>query len=324
MEKSKRITEAKLLLYLEQKFFLTESTFCPKAQCLKLSQVYFAAYGIPSTQKKLHRMLCSKDGGGVGNIDLNRRCLICAYRAYRMLYNEENGRFPGSDVADDFDMNTIPEEDAPEEPEEVFSELQNPTPKRRGSLGGLQEVFIKIQEVMIRNNGGIFSNFLFAHGQSSFEKFSQLAFQNSFDGTFAMNIIFVPTDAAMRDLIERVLHTGYKNVPEFWEMIVGHVMKHVKFCSLDNSQNEEDNTTYTSINDLEFHGMCKRKYINIEDEIEGLQIVKIVDVPIVPEMKKMFPRSKRIYSDRVILLFVNGFLVERKVSSEVMEKIFRV
>ncbi len=304
----RKISKSELLLFLENNYFINEKNLCPKMQCLKLLQVYFQVYEIPTSQKRLYSMLSSEEGCGVGNIDLNRRCLICAYRGYRNLYKQKYEIYPGNDVDDDFGIKSIPEDDLINIVEKQEMSENSKSNEKRKQMGF---IFTKIYQTIFSNNGKIFADLLFSTDntdnpgkESCYDQFFKIILEKSLNGNFAINIIFVPMDKSMLKLEK-----------DYYEILLGHCIKYIEI--------KENVSKYISINGKEFVGYCKRDYINIGDEIEKFRIVKIVDVPIIEEMKIMFCKSKRIYSDRVILLFIEGFLLEEGLSTNIAKKIFK-
>lgn len=119
------ITKAELLRYLNDEGFIeklaqTQTGFyCSSKVCTKVLTGEIDSFGIQTSRFMLRERLrkhASKKYDGSWDLasDLIARCLICAYRGYRILYKRKFGVYPDEDVLDDFNTNSeAPEVQAP-------------------------------------------------------------------------------------------------------------------------------------------------------------------------------------------------------------------
>lgn len=306
-----------LLAYLRDKYKKAPGFGdCPGAQCSKLLHVFFEAYGVPTSQKKLHEMIAGKEGtgsGGVGNVDLNRRCLICAYRGYRQFYYQKYGMYPGSDVADDFGPASVPEMDimmdAPKRPtvqpssmEEMFREFfkkAEEDARRQGKVLTEAEAIRALNEIYIQA-GSTFPASLFLYNllrrkETLTERFVKVL---TTKGLTVIHTIFVVEDTDMNDLIQHFFQKNYQNTFEYQDLLLSHVMS-------AQAVRDDGLIIWTSFNGYKYAGRQNK---------DGTETIEDIDV--------LMTRKIIVKGQIIVLKSISGFLVPEEFPSDAKAKVF--
>jgi hypothetical protein len=251
MQTRQVVTNGELISFLSTKNNkFAKFMSCPGPQCKRLYEVIFDAQGIPYSQRRLKEMIGGSGAkGGIGNPDLNRRCLICAYRGYLEFYEGRYRVKAGNDVPDDFNGDSEAEADLLREPAKGRPQINlppnfpQPRPQaqvpRRFTLQEVREFNKYVDGIFARiPNLSIWRALL---RDSNFPWAPFATFENVPYGA-TIKTMFVPTDEAFEDFIGPTLGltleelyraSSYFGSRRTFDLIMTHATARA-FANLDN------------------------------------------------------------------------------------------